>query len=112
MIQLSFNLEELFCKLRYETCQKISFFREAGAIFWGVLFHLQIYNPRVSGGEKITRDKENKERRKNKLPILGQGFWSQIGRFLRRIMDYLTKKRDNMRAKDRHKMVSCFFAVP
>ena len=51
-------------------------------------------------------------RRKNKLPILGQGFWSQIGRFLRRIMDYLTKKRDNMRAKDRHKMVSYFFAVP
>ena len=27
-------------------------------------------------------------------------------------MDYLTKKRDNMRAKDRHKMVSYFFAVP
>ena len=52
------------------------------------------------------------ERRKNKLPILGQGFWSQIGCFLRRIMDYLTKKTGNLRAKDRHKMVSYFFAVP
>jgi hypothetical protein len=44
-------------------------------------------------GKKIgTNAKNTKERRKNKLPILGQGFWPQIGRFLRRIMDYLTKK--------------------
>ena len=27
-------------------------------------------------------------------------------------MDYLTKKTGNLRAKDRHKMVSYFFAVP
>ena len=27
-------------------------------------------------------------------------------------MDYLTKKTDNMRTKDRHKMTSYFFPVP